>query len=87
MRVVCLMPEMIPEAGRAGSHSRVTFKPWADKLGITIDEFLDASPDRTLLKRWPTFADVAEAAAFVASDRAAATTGTVVNLTAGSVAP
>lgn len=49
------------------------------------DEFLAAPPDRTLLKRWPTLADVAEAAAFIASDRAAATTGTVINLTAGSV--
>lgn len=43
--------------------------------------FVTAQADRTLLGRWPTLADVAEAAAFVASDRAAATTGTVVNLT------
>lgn len=85
VRVVCLQPEMIPEAGMQGSHSRVTFQPWADRLGVTMDEFLAAPADRTLLKRWPTLADVAEAAAFVASDRAAATTGTVVNITAGSV--
>ncbi len=85
VRVVCLQPDMIPEAGRQGSHSRVTFQPWADRLGVTMDEFLAAPADRTLLKRWPTLADVAEAAAFVASDRAAATTGTVINITAGSV--
>jgi 3-oxoacyl-[acyl-carrier protein] reductase len=48
-------------------------------------EFLAAPADRSLLQRWPTLADVAEAAAFAASDRAAATTGTVVNLTAGSI--
>ena len=48
------------------------------------DEFLAAPADRTVLHRWPTLADVAEAAAFGASDRAAATTGTTINRTAGS---
>jgi 3-oxoacyl-[acyl-carrier protein] reductase len=85
VRVVCLMPEMIPEAGKMGSHSRAVFQPVAERLGLTLDEFLAAPADRTLLGRWPTLADVAEAAAFAASDRAAATTGTVVNLTAGSI--
>ena len=37
----------------------------------------------TLLKRLPTLADVANAAAFVASDNAAAMSGTVANLTCG----
>jgi 3-oxoacyl-[acyl-carrier protein] reductase len=85
VRVVCLMPDMIPEAGIMGSHSRDVFQPVAENLGLTIDEFLAAPAERSLLHRWPTLADVAEAAAFVASDRAAATTGTVVNLTAGSI--
>ncbi len=85
IRVVCLLSDMIPEAGKMGSHSRAVFQPVAESLGLTVDEFLAAPADRTLLGRWPTLADVAEAAAFVASDRAAATTGTVVNLTAGSV--
>jgi 3-oxoacyl-[acyl-carrier protein] reductase len=85
VRVVCLLPDMIPEAGTKGSHSRAVFQPVAERLGLTIDEFLAAPADRSLLGRWPTLADVAEAAAFVASDRAAAMTGTVVNLTAGSI--
>jgi len=85
VRVVCLQPDMIPEAGKFGSHSRDVFQPVAESLGLTIDEFLAAPADRTLLHRWPTLAHVAEAAAFVASDRAAATTGTVINLTAGAV--
>ena len=38
----------------------------------------------TLLKRLPTLADVADTAAFLASDRAGAITGTVANLTCGS---
>ena len=85
IRVVCLMPDMIPEAGKMGSHSRAVFQPVAERLGLTLDEFFAAPADRSLLHRWPTVADVAEAAAFVASDRAAATTGTVINLTAGSI--
>jgi 3-oxoacyl-[acyl-carrier protein] reductase len=85
VRVVCLRPDMIPEAGKMGSHSRAVFQPVAERLGLTMDEFLAAPADRSLLGRWPTLADVAEAAAFVASDRAAATTGTVINLTSGSI--
>jgi 3-oxoacyl-[acyl-carrier protein] reductase len=38
----------------------------------------------TLLGRRPTLAQVADAAAFVASDRAAAITGAVVDLTCGN---
>lgn len=85
VRVVCLMPDMIPEAGQMGSYSRGVFQPIAEGLGLTVDELLAAPADRSLLQRWPTLADVAETAAFVASDRAAAMTGTVVNLTAGSL--
>jgi enoyl-[acyl-carrier-protein] reductase (NADH) len=39
----------------------------------------------TLLKRLPTLAEVGDAAAFVASDRAGATTGTVFDLTSGAI--
>jgi len=85
VRVVCLLADLIPEAGKMGSHSRAVFQPVAESLGLTIDEFFVAPADRSLLQRWPTLADVAEAAGFVASDRAAATTGAVVNLAAGSV--
>ena len=38
----------------------------------------------TLLKRLPTLAELADTAAFLASDRAGAITGTVANLTCGS---
>ena len=37
------------------------------------------------LKRLPTLAEVADTAAFIASDRAGAMTATVVNLSAGSI--
>jgi enoyl-[acyl-carrier-protein] reductase (NADH) len=39
----------------------------------------------TLLGRLPTLSDVANAAIFLASDRAGAMTGTTVNLTCGSI--
>ena len=40
--------------------------------------------DMTLLGRLPTVAQVADAAVFLASDRAAAITGTVLDLTCGA---
>ena len=39
----------------------------------------------SLLRRVPTLADVGNAAAFMASDRAGARTGTVFDLTSGTV--
>jgi enoyl-[acyl-carrier-protein] reductase (NADH) len=39
----------------------------------------------TMLRRLTTLAEVADMAAFIASDRASATTGTAVNLTCGLV--
>jgi NAD(P)-dependent dehydrogenase (short-subunit alcohol dehydrogenase family) len=39
----------------------------------------------TLLKRLPALSEIAETAAFLASDRARAMTGTVVNLSGGAL--
>jgi hypothetical protein len=39
----------------------------------------------TLRKALPTLAEVADAAAFIASDRASAMTGTVANLSGGRI--
>lgn len=39
----------------------------------------------TLLKRLPMLSEIAETAAFLASDRAGAMTGTVANLSAGAL--
>jgi 3-oxoacyl-[acyl-carrier protein] reductase len=85
IRVVCLRPDAIPEAVST-SHSREAFSDSARRAGMTVDAML---PERaraaTLLKRLPTLAEVADFAAFVASDRASATTGAIVNLTCGPV--
>jgi 3-oxoacyl-[acyl-carrier protein] reductase len=85
IRVICLRPHAVPEAIAAGSHSRDVFRPVAERAGMTVEAMLAAAADSTLLKRLPTLAEVGSAAAFMASDRAAAMTGTVVNMSCGSL--
>lgn len=50
-------------------------------------EMLDggATAQGTLRKRLPTLAQIAETAAFLASDRAGAMTGAIVNVSAGAL--
>jgi 3-oxoacyl-[acyl-carrier protein] reductase len=83
IRVICLRPHAIPEAATMGSHSRDVFRPVAERAGVTVDEMLAGSAGETLLKRLPTLAEVANTAAFMASEHAGAMTGTVANLTCG----
>ena len=84
-KAVCLLPHAIPEATAMGSHSRDVFRPFAERAGITVEQMLARHADTTLLKRLPTLAQVANVAAFLASDQAGAMTGTVVNLTCGAL--
>jgi 3-oxoacyl-[acyl-carrier protein] reductase len=72
IRVVCLRPHRIDD----------TLGPDPD-FPIGRDEFRQLIENMTLLKRLPTLSDVANTAAFLASDRAAAMTGAVANLTCG----
>lgn len=72
VRVVCLRPHRIGD----------TLGPEAD-FAMERDEFRTFIESMTLLNRLPTLADVASAAAFLASDGAAAMSGTVANLTCG----
>lgn len=85
VRAVCLRADAIPDAlGR--SHSRRVFREVAAKHGLTPEAMLEAHAQRdTLLRRLPTLEQVAHAAAFFASERAAASTGAIVNLTCGSL--
>jgi 3-oxoacyl-[acyl-carrier protein] reductase len=56
----------------------------AAAAGVSVDQWLARwAEDVTLLGRLPTLAQVADAAVFLASDRAAAITGAVVDLTSG----
>ena len=52
---------------------------------LVIPSFQAILEQATLLKRLPTLDEVADTAAFVASDRAGAMTATVANLSAGSI--
>lgn len=85
IRVICLRPDAIPEAV-AMSHSRQVFSGFAGRAGISIESMLaERALTGTLLKRFPTLTEVADYAAFVASDRASAMTGAIANLSCGSL--
>ena len=86
VRAICLCSDALPEALARGSHTRVVFGGAVAAAGITIDEMLASrAQSATLLGRLPTLAQIADTAAFLASPRAAAITGTVANLTCGSL--
>jgi len=76
IRVNCLRLEGIPE-----SWEGVSTESWSGSP-VEIEAQVKSS---SLLARATTLADVGNAAAFLASDRARATTGTVFNLTSGTV--
>ena len=76
IRAVCLRLEGIPE-----SWEGISTEDWS----APTEEIEAALKARSLLGRVTTLADVGYAAAFLASDRAAATTGIVFNLTSGTV--
>jgi NAD(P)-dependent dehydrogenase (short-subunit alcohol dehydrogenase family) len=72
VRVVCLRPDALPET-------------WGRRPGEPMSDVERFMTDGTAMGRMPTLQEVADAAAFVASDRASAMTGTIVNLTCGSI--
>jgi len=82
--MICLRPHAIPEAV-ATSHTRQLFNGMAGLSGLTTEAWLSELARTTLLGRLPTLAEVAETAAFLASDRAGAMTGAVANLTGGAL--
>jgi NAD(P)-dependent dehydrogenase (short-subunit alcohol dehydrogenase family) len=81
IRVVCLRSHAIPETPLIQAN----FATAGPAAGVTPAEFQAKAEQGTVLKRLPTLAEVADTAAFVASDRAGAMTATVVNLSAGSI--
>ncbi|HJZ72654.1 MAG TPA: SDR family oxidoreductase [Vicinamibacterales bacterium] len=81
VRVVCLMPNAMPETGTI----RDSFEKFANAAGITRAEYLARFESTTHLGRLTTLAELANVAVFMASDRASALTGTVVNLSGGTV--
>lgn len=85
VRVICLRPDAIPEA-LPHSYARSVFEGYAARSGIAVETMLAARAENgTLLKRFPSLAEIADYAAFAASDRAGAMTGVIANLTCGSL--
>ena len=74
-----IRPHAVVDAPAAGSYTADLFTRTASAAGQSVQEFLEAGlAQGTLLKRLPTLSGIAETAAFLASGRAAAMTGTVV---------
>jgi 3-oxoacyl-[acyl-carrier protein] reductase len=85
VRVVCLRPNAAVDATSNGSFTGEVFAPLAAASGVSVAQMLvQWGEDQTLLGRLPTLAQVADAAVFLASDRAGAITGAVVDLSCGS---
>ena len=81
VRVVCMRSHAIPETPLIEAN----FATAGAAAGISGAEFRARAEQSTLLKRLPTLAEVADTAAFLASDRAGAMTGTVANVSAGGI--
>lgn len=81
VRVMCLMPNAIPES----STIRENFVRFAKAAGVTPAEFQGRFESMTHLRRLTTLEELANTAAFVASDQASGMTGTVVNLSGGGI--
>ena len=82
VRVVGLRPQAMPES--VGSRRRF-FESRAKTSGITWQQFQQQLASRTHPRRLMTLAEMANVAAFMASDMASGMTGTTVNLTMGSL--
>lgn len=86
VRAVCLRLNGVPEtASRLGSSVGATWRDAADRLGVPFADLLEGVGQGSPLGRPLTAQEVADVAAFVASDRAGALTATVVNVTGGAV--
>jgi 3-oxoacyl-[acyl-carrier protein] reductase len=85
VRAVCLRPHVIADGPSNGSFAGEVFGRRAAAAGVGVEQWLGQwAEDVTLLGRLPTVAQVADTAVFLASDRAAAITGAVVDLTCGN---
>ncbi len=82
IRVVGLRPQAMPES--VGSRRRF-YESRAESLGMTWEQFQGLLASRTHPRRLMTLAEMANVAVFVASDKASGMTGTIVNLTMGSL--
>jgi enoyl-[acyl-carrier-protein] reductase (NADH) len=71
----------MPETGRI----RQSFGLYAKASGMTWEQFQASLAGRTHTRRLSTLAELADVAVFMASDQASGMTGTIVNLSMGSL--
>jgi NAD(P)-dependent dehydrogenase (short-subunit alcohol dehydrogenase family) len=81
VRVACIRSAGSPDAGGV---DRV-FDVHARNAGTTRAAFDEAKAARTLLRRLPSLDEVAQVAVLLASDRAAAVTAAITNVTCGEL--
>jgi NAD(P)-dependent dehydrogenase (short-subunit alcohol dehydrogenase family) len=81
IRVVALRPHAMPET----NTMREVYDLKAKALGLTWEQFTGYLASTTHPRRVMTLDEMANVAAFVASDKASGMTGTTVNLTMGSL--
>lgn len=81
IRVVGLRPQGMPETRTI----RDAFEPRAKATGMTWAQWQEFLASRTHPRRLMSLSEMADTAAFMASDKAAGLTGTIVNLTMGSL--
>ena len=81
VRAICIRSTGMPETETID----VVFGLHAKVMGITPEQFQGFIESMTHRKRSTTVAEVAEVAAFLASDRGSGLTGTVANLTGGLI--
>ena len=81
IRVVGLRPQAMPETATI----REAFEPRAEAAGMTWEQWQELLASRNHARRLMTLGELANVAAFMASDRASGMTGTIVNLTMGSL--
>jgi 3-oxoacyl-[acyl-carrier protein] reductase len=82
VRVVCLRSGGSPDAPGV----EAAWRSHAADEGISLQEWSNRIAERTMLKRLPLLAEVADAAVLIASDRASGITAEIVNLTGGELA-
>ena len=81
IRVVGLRPQGMPETARI----KEVFRLSAEASGTTPEKFHELLARRTHTQRLTTLTEMTNVAVFMASDRASAMTGTVVNMSMGSL--
>jgi NAD(P)-dependent dehydrogenase (short-subunit alcohol dehydrogenase family) len=81
IRVVGLRPQGMPEA----RSLKEAFEPRAKASGMTWEQWQELLASRNHARRLMTLEEMANMAVFIASDKASGMTGTVVNLTLGSL--